>query len=200
VKKAIFIGVALTLLGLACGEDTVTVNEDYRLLPTSPANVLKNVEVAFNQPDINLLKGMLSEDFVFYFDPDDVGQNPPGVPNYEIPEWWTYTTFWQVVRRMFNNAYSVSLTILTASVGEPDPSEETYKAENISIKFLVMVDEENGFIADSGYCDFQFERYDGEEGQQFWRVTKWWDRTACSYDGYPGTESASFGKVLALYR
>ena len=200
MKKIILLVIALTLLALACNEDTVTVNEDYRLLPTSPANVLKNVERAFNRRDINLLKGMLSENFVFYFDPDDVGQNPPGVPNYEIPEWWTYTTFWQAVSRMYTNAYSISLTIPTAGFGEPAPSEETYKAENISIKFLVMVDEENGYLADHGYCDFEFERYDGEEGRKFWRLTKWWDRTATSSDANPGVSPASFGKVLALYR
>ena len=200
MKKILLSGMALTLLALACNEPPVAVEEDYRLLPTSPAQVLKNVEIAFNQRDINLLKGMLSENFVFYFDPDDVGTNPPGVPNYRIPESWTYTDFWQAVSRMFTNAYSISLTIPTAGVGEPAPSEETYKAENISIKLLVMVDEVNGFIADTGYCDFQFERYDGEEGRKLWRLTKWWDRTATSSDANPGVAPTSFGKVLALYR
>ena len=200
MKKAIFIGVAaLTLLALACNEPPVAVEEDYRIIPTSPVKVLKNVEIAFNRGDVNLLKGMLSENFVFYFDPDDVGTNPPGVPNYRIPESWTYTDFWQAVSRMFTNAYSISLTIPTAGVGEPAPSEETYKAENISIKLLVMVDEVNGFIADTGYCDYQFERYDGEEGRKFWRLTKWWDWTAMQSDGYPGLAPASFGRVLALY-
>jgi len=104
VKKILLSGMALTLLALACNEDTVTVNEDYRLLPTSPVQVLKNVEVAFNRRDVNLLKGMLSEGFVFYFDPDDVGQNPPGVPNYTIPESWTYKEFITCVGKLFRKA------------------------------------------------------------------------------------------------
>ena len=201
MKRVFIISITLTLLGLACGDEPVdTPNEIHGLIPTSPRAVLINVETAFNRCDINLLKAMLSEDFVFYFDPDDVGQNPPGVPNYTIPESWTYKEFITCVGKLFRKAYSVNLTITTGNVGEPAPEATTYKAENISIKLLVMVDEVNGFIADTGYCDFEFERYDGEEGRKFWRLTKWWDWTACSYDGYPGTEPTSVGRVLAMYK
>ncbi|HUU57603.1 MAG TPA: hypothetical protein VMW93_09690 [bacterium] len=58
----------------------------------------------------------------------------------------------------------------------------------------------NYYIADCGYCNFQFERYDGEGGKKFWRLTKWWDNTAASYDANPALEPASLGRVLALYR
>ncbi|HUU57119.1 MAG TPA: hypothetical protein VMW93_07245, partial [bacterium] len=185
---------------LACGEEPgVTPNEDYRLVPTSPRAVLVNVETAFNRRDINLLKAMLSPNFVFYFDPDDVGQNPPE-SEYEVPVFWSDLDFKAAARKMFKAAYSISLTIPTASVGEPEPNATVYKAENVNIKLLVMVDGLNGYLADKGYCNFEFERYDGSGGKKFWRLTKWWDNTNWSRDANPGVAPTSLGKILALYK
>jgi len=195
VKKLILTGMALTFLALACGEEDLTDPTPVN----TPAVVLKNVELSFNERNITYLKESLSDDFIFYFDPDDVGQNPPG-GHYIIPESWSYTEFWQAVENLFWRSYSVSLTIPTASVGEPDPNATVYKAENISIKLLVMIDEVNGYLADAGYCNFAFERYDGKEGKKFWRLTGWWDNTATTYDANPGVSPTSLGRILALYK
>ena len=86
------------------------------------------------------------------------------------------------------------------SVGEPDPNATIYKAENINIKLLVMVDEVNGYLADTGYCNFEFERYDGSEGEKFWRLTKWEDFTSVAGDSFPACEPTSLGRILALYK
>ena len=88
------------------------------------------------------------------------------------------------------------------------PSESTYsttfktkyKAENISISLLVMIDELNGYRADIGYCNFEFERYESAGGKKYWRLTGWWDRTSSGYDKNPGVEPASLGRVLSLFR
>ena len=196
MKRVLLTSIALTLLALSCAEE-----EEITPYPeaTSPVNVLKRVEISFNQGDAGLFDDMLSKAFVFHFDPDDVGQSPPGGSQYDIPETWSETEFRSVIRKMFKSAYSISLTIPTSSVGEPDPNEPIYKAENINIKLLVMIDEVNGFIADAGYCDFQFERYEGEEGQESWRLTKWWDRTATCFDGNLSLRPTSLGRVLAIY-
>jgi len=93
----------------------------------SPAHVLKNVEAAYNQRNIEYYKNALSDNFVFYFDPDDVGQHPPGGSKYEIPESWTYTEDWDATNGMFENAFSISLTIPTGSVGEPEPEEPIWQ-------------------------------------------------------------------------
>lgn len=143
----------------------------------SPANVLKTVEIAYNQLNIHYYKSTLSENFVFYFDPDDVGQTPP-VGTYIIPESWSYTEDWKATERMFARAHSISLGIPTAGVGTPDPEENTYRAENINIRLLVMVDEINGYLADTGYCNFEFEKYQNEANEDRWRLTKWWDNTS----------------------
>ncbi len=200
MKKAIIASVAVAVLTLACGEEEgVTPRVPDRVEATSPANVLKNVEISFNQRDVNLLKAVLSENFVFYFDPRDVGSSPPG-SQYHIPESWSYTEFWHALNNMFDKAYSINLSIPTGRVGTPGENETTYRADNISLSLLVMVDELNGFVAEAGYCNFEFERYESAGGKKYWRLTKWWDRTSQGYDEYPGTGPASIGKVLALYK
>lgn len=145
---------------------------------TTPAYVLENIAYAYNQRDIDLYKRALSTDFVFYFDPRDVGAHPPGKPGYTIPESWSYTTDWQATFNMFNKAYSINLSIPTGRVGEPEPEENEYQADNISISLVVMIDELNGFAADQGYCNFKFEKYQNEQSEDRWRLIAWWDRTA----------------------
>ncbi len=201
MKKVIIASVAVALLTLACGGEVgVTPGVPDRVEATSPANVLMNVAISFNNRDINLLKAMLSENFVFYFDPRDIGQNPPGKPEYKIPESWSYAEFWQVLNNMFDKAYSINLSIATSGVGTPGENETEYQADNVDISLLVMIDELNGFVADAGYCNFEFERYESAGGEKYWRLTKWWDRTSSGYDKNPGVEPASLGRVLSLFR
>ncbi len=201
MKKVIIAFAAVAVLLLACGgEEGVTPREIDRVEPTTPANVLKTVEISFNRGDINLLKAMLSTDFVFYFDPRDVGQSPPGKPEYKIPESWSRTEFLQAVNNMFDKTYSINLSIPTGRVGTPGENETKYKAENVSISLLVMIDELNGFIADNGYCNFEFQRCEGAGGKKYWRLTGWWDRTSTYFDERPGVAPASLGKLLALFQ
>ena len=200
MKKVLIGLVVIAVLALACGEEEgVTPTEPERLEPTSPVNVLKNVEKSFNQSDINLLKAMLSTNFVFYFDPRDVGQSPPG-SWYVIPESWSYTEFWQAAYNMFCRAYSINLSITTGNIGTPGENEATYRADKVKLSLTVMVDENNGFIADGGYCNYEFERYDSASGKKYWRLTAWWDLTSEFFDAYPGLAPASLGNLLALYR
>jgi hypothetical protein len=191
---------AAALLALSCFFDEPTEpGPEGAPEATSPANVLKCVEVSFNQRDAKIISNVLSDGFVFYFDPDDVGQNPPG-SNYVIPETWSCDVFKVVLTKMYRKAFSISLTIPTGKVGTPDPNETTYKAENVTIQLLVMIDELNGYLANCGYCNFAFERYDGPKGEKLWRLTKWWDNTGVSYDANPALTPTSLGKVLSLYR
>ncbi len=201
MKKVIIASLAVAVLTLACGEEEgVTPRGPDRVEATSPANVLKNVEISFNQSDIILLKAMLSTDFVFYFDPRDVGNNPPGKPQYMIPESWSRYEFLQAVKNMFRHAYSISLSIPTARVGTPGENETKYKADNVSISLLVMITELDGFIAENGYCNFAFEKYTTKEGKKYWRLTGWWDFTSAAYDESPGLDPTSLGTILTLFR
>jgi hypothetical protein len=198
MKKILLSGMALTLLLVACGEEEEGITP-----PRPPKNpiveILVWVEAAFNQRNITYLKDNLHGDFVFYFDPDDVGQSPPG-SNYVIPESWEYTVFWQACQNLFEKAFSISLSIPTGGVGTPAPNQTTYKVENINVKLLVMPDEHYGYLADTGYCNFAFERYENEKGEKFWRFTTWWDYTSVTGDAAPGLEPTSLGRILALYK
>ena len=159
MKKLLPLAALIIILsGTACEEEVEPPPPPPPGPRNTPAEVLKNVEISFNQRDIENLKKSLSPDFVFYFDPDDVGRHPPG-SEYLIPESWSYAEFRQAVENMFTKAYSISLTIPTGNVGMPGEKETKYKTENIPINLLVMVDKLNGYQADQGYCNFAFESY-----------------------------------------
>jgi len=196
--KEITIGVTVVtaLLALSCGEEEGITRPPFAYFPV---DVVENLEISFNRRDIDLLKECLSRDFVFYFDPDDVGKNPPG-SKYVIPESWSYTEFWSVAERMFQKAYSISLSIPTSQIAAPKPGENIYKAENVSISLLVMVNENNGFIADGGYCDFAFQVYYNEKKEKLWRLTGWWDFTSEYFDRAPALIPTSLGMILAAYK
>ncbi len=199
MKKVIIASAAVALLLLACGgEEGVTPRVPDRVEPTSPANVLKNVAISFNQRDVNLLKAMLGPNLVFYFDPRDVGQTPPE-SHYVIPESWSFNDFWHAVNTIFVRAYSINLSIPTGRVGTPAENETTYRADEITIRLLVMLDAVNGFIAEEGYCDYKFERYDCAGGKKYWRLTAWWDQTSEFDDENPGIAPTSLGRILALF-
>ncbi len=166
---------------------------------TSPATVLKTVEVSFTVRNIEYVKKSLSPEFIFYPDPRDMGRTPPP-NNPETPSSWDYESFCNVVSNMFNEAYSINLSIITRGVGEPEPEEKTYLADNIDLTLVVMVDEKHGYIADKGYCNFEFESYPTEERKRNWRLTKWWDRTSEVNGKSNGIKSSSLGRILAMYQ
>jgi hypothetical protein len=183
--------VALALT-LACGEEGITVDPG----EFNPADVLTNLCISFDRSDVKTLTSLVGPAFVFYFDPDDVGQTPPGGSNYVIPESWSRTEFLAAAGNMLEHAYAVDLDIPTSGIGRPAAGAETYRAEAIPVSLLVMVDELNGFIANQGYCDFEFEKYH-DNGEPRWRLTGWWDNTHMYCDA--AAEPTSLGKILAIY-
>ena len=182
------------------GCDSTVINGREHPTPeyTSPATVLKAVQISFNQSNIDYLEKSLSPKFIFYFDPRDVGKNPPG-KEYEIPESWSYDDFTDAANCMLHMAYSISLFVSVGPLRQPGENETTYKGENVTISLLVMVDEVNGFMIDKGFCDFAFEAYYNERKEKRWRLTGWWDFTSEGYDEYTAVSPVSLGRVLALY-
>jgi hypothetical protein len=198
MKKLITVAVLFIILAAACDDGPDEEPEQGEVVNAAPAHVLTNISVSFNRRDVELVEGALGPAFTFYFNPEDVGQNPPGGSNYVIPESWSYTEFRLAVARMFRKAYSIDLAIPTGNIGNPASGAETYRAENVTISLLVMVDELNGYIANQGYCDFEFEKYYNTNGEARWHVTGWWDNTAAACDE-PAVEPTSLGRVLAVF-
>lgn len=196
MNRIISLATVLALLALACGEEEPPP-------PTPPGNtpaeVLKCVEVSFNQKNIDLLKKSLSPNFVFYANPGGIGRaNPKGTPPYRFPSSYSYTEFWHIAHNMFNTAYGINLSISTGGVGEPEPEETTFVADHVELSLVVMVDEKRGYLAE-GYCHFEFEKYKDEQGQGWWRLTRWWDDTESGGEGPPGIERVPLWYILSLY-
>jgi hypothetical protein len=62
-----------------------------------------------------------------------------------------------------------------------------------------MVDEVNGFIAEQGYCDFEFVKVLRKTDPAWWHMTYWYDWTATAPDSKPPIQPASLGMILAFY-
>ncbi len=195
MNRIISLALALALLALSCGEEEPPP-------PPPPVNtpvgVLTYIEVSFNQRNIDLLKRSLSPNFVYYTDPGEIGRpRPEGTP-YRPPPSYSFTEFWHIAYNMFNSAYAINLSISTGGIGEPGPEENTFRAGDINVSLLVMVDETSGYLAE-GYCHFEFEKYKNEQGQDRWRLTKWWDDTKGGGEGPPGVERVPLWYILSLY-
>ena len=158
-------------------------------MPSTPGNCAYYLEVSFNQRDIQLYKQCLSPNFTFLFNPSDVGTEADG---YVIPEAWGYEDDWTAMQNMFNEAYDISFAIAENDIGDPEEGATTYLAEDIPINLLVMIDTENGFLA-QGACDFTFDTYESN-GDTYWRIRNWRDGTAVKT-----TEPASLGKIKAYF-
>ncbi|UCE26715.1 MAG: hypothetical protein JSW52_10265 [Candidatus Coatesbacteria bacterium] len=164
----------------------------------TPAQVLEFLEESFNRQELSVLYKYLRSDFVFYFDPDNVGDEIDG---FTIPVSWDRYNIFGACSNMFEEAYSIDFEVVTAGVGDPDDEATTYSAYNVQIRLVVMTDALNGHLAD-GYCDFEFI-YNGPSGYggYGWEVSKWYDRT--SPIGSTGlsnnTTPKSLGLILAYY-
>ena len=175
---------------IACKDDIITPQGN------TPTDVLELIEESFNRQGISVLDSVLSTDFVFYFNPADVGTPVDG---YIIPDSWNRDDYMRACGNMFTEAYSVEFEVDTTGVENPEDGVTNYEAYNVTVYILVMIDATNGFIAD-GVCDFEFIN-DTSGGYDDWKVSKWYDRTL-QYGSavLSGTlMEPSFGVILAMF-
>jgi hypothetical protein len=162
----------------------------------SPAYVLEVLEESFNKRDVSGVDGVVSDNFVFYFDTRDVGDYVDG---YEIPKYWDREDFMKACANMLEQAYAVDFSVSTANLEDPEEGSTTYEAYNVQIKLLIMEDSINGFLA-SGFCDFELKN-EGSAGYDDWKVSKWYDHTAP--EGYVELsnmrEGVSLGSIFARF-
>jgi len=175
----VLMAMALTALSgcLFSPPPTAGTVEQPPIVNNSPINVLRNVERSYNTMDYDLYKSCLSNNYVFYFNPNDVGEIVQG---YEIPVTWNRVEDLESAYHMFGQAYSITMSIPTEAVGEPGPSDKTWRADNITISLTLLTSPGNGLRIGAGYCNFEFERYDvnvGTKVEHRWRLSRWWDYT-----------------------
>jgi hypothetical protein len=188
---------ALALLILSCSEENPPTGPEGWQELTSPFNTLWDVRYCFNHfEETDMSKWfatLVSDDFVFYFDPDDIGDN---VGEYTIPAFWTKDEFVNAVRNLFKQAYSITLNIPVLEQGEevfgkPAEGDTTFLKSNVTINLIVMVNEETGYQA-QGFCDFRFSK--GSDG--LWRLCEWRDHTSSQL---LSIQPASLGEILAMF-
>lgn len=140
---------------------------------TTPANVLRNIERAYNQKDYQLYKKCLAPSYVFYFNPQDVGYV---IGEYTIPVSWNQVEDLDAARAMFNEAYSIMMDIPAENIKDPEQGETTFRTGQVEMQLTLLTAPGTGYMIGAGYCIFEFERY-YENGNPLWRMTKWWDYT-----------------------
>ncbi|UCE26250.1 MAG: hypothetical protein JSW52_07755 [Candidatus Coatesbacteria bacterium] len=161
----------------------------------TPAYALELVEESFNRRGLYLLDGLLSDDFVFYFDPNDVG-TPVG--DYEIPESWDREDFTTTCENMFLEADLLEINFNTTDVSDPEEGT-TYILKDVPMTLLVMVTPAGGYYAE-GLCDFGFAN-DTFGGYDNWVVSERLDFTASSYFVNASNKPVerSLGYIIAIY-
>ncbi len=188
VLKPLTVLLILTTL-IAC-DDAITPQGN------TPGYTLELIEESFNRRSISLLDELLSNGFVFYFDPNDVGAT---VGDYEIPESWSRDDFTGACENMFSEADLLELNFNTTDVGDPEEGYVAVTLKDVPTTMLVMVTPAGGYYVE-GLCDFWVED-DTYGGYDNWVVGEWHDFTASSYfaSASHNPDGVSLGCILAIY-
>ncbi|UCE26719.1 MAG: hypothetical protein JSW52_10290 [Candidatus Coatesbacteria bacterium] len=187
-----FIAVVLILTTLTACTDTVAPRVN------TPAQVLEFLEESFNRGGISILDGVLSADFVFYFDQNDVGDV---IDDFIIPVSWDREAHLEACGNMFGQAHSIDFEVVTDGLENPDEGTNTYEAYNVFIDLTVMVDATNGYRA-RGVCDFELTYNESVSNNDVgWEITNWYDKTLqpCTESLPSNIMEVSLGLILATF-
>jgi hypothetical protein len=183
---AVLLFTAAFLVG--CGEEEEPQPGPGPYQMTEPKYALANVELAFNGYDVSLLDKCLADTFLFFFDPNDVGQKANG---YVMPGSWARADFLQAARNMFSRAQSISIDNNWQAIGPPDPNENIYAAYAVPLKIAVVVGPNESYTLDDGTCDYEFKK----DADGTWHLINWQDRSREAGCTGPRT----LGRILAKF-
>jgi len=170
------ISCAAVLVG-GCSNSAGPSGSDY-LEPTSPENVLLNLERAYGERDVDEYLACLSDDFKFHFTEED----QQGWP--QFPPWFYKSDEQQVHENMFGDEWNVETIILTLTVA----SVETIPGGDLRVPGDIVVivadaDLRINFSGGVGYLatnpqEFLFRTVPGSEereGRVLWEMFEWHD-------------------------
>ena len=178
MRTTIFITALLAagVVGLiGCSNSSGPSGSDY-LTPSSPENVLLNLERAYGERDLDEYLDCMSEDFKFHFTEED----QQGWP--QLPPWFYRSDEQQVHENMFGdewNVESIDLTLTVASV-------ETIPGGDVRMDDDVVIHAEADLMVNLGDLsylatnsqDFYFRTVAGSrerEGRVLWEMFEWHD-------------------------
>ncbi|MCP4231788.1 MAG: hypothetical protein GY771_16790 [bacterium] len=189
MKRILLISLTLSvLLGVACKDPVAPVVGNGA---GSPRDCIELLVRAINGGNIAGYRTLLAPDYTFYFNDADVGDEVDG---YTIPETWDLDEESAAMGNMFDEAYYITCTIPLSDIGDPPDGGDTFTATEIPISLLVMLDADNGLIANKGNIEFAFEKVTEGDGY-YWRITGWHDFTFAK----KGVESVSLGEMKVIY-
>jgi hypothetical protein len=192
--------VALLTAGVAglvgCSNSSGPSGSGY-LEPTSPENVLLNLERAYGERDLDEYLACLSEDFKFHFSEED----QQGWP--QLPPWFYKSDEQQVHENMFGDEWNVeSITLyLSPTSVETIPGGDSGTRTGDTVVVLVETDLRVNKLG--GVCwlcsspqEFRFREVEGSResgGRALWEMFEWHE---FEYDDAGGrVEDAGWGGI-----
>jgi hypothetical protein len=138
----------------------------------TPGKTLESLAWVWTEDrEINNYSALLTSDYLFYWDPNDVGSMTPG--GYQIPQSWSGQEDIEATGNMFAQAYDIRLEVLNAGdYDDPNIPGDFYRANNALLQFYLWPDDADFYYMATGPCDFEFRKV-GDE----WLISAWYDRS-----------------------
>ena len=193
---------ALTLGGCSTGTGPDPIpGPEYRDRLT-PEDVLYNMELAYEEMDVEEYLDCLAVDFIFYPDERDV-QNP----ELEIPPEWYKTDERMMHEHMFgegSDVESISLTMTVSSLvydyGIPEDPEDDTCTCVVDVDLRVSVVSMTYVATGGSSYDMRIDQdQTGPGGAHLWEIYLWYELGDSGRGGSSAREESSWGSVKALY-
>ncbi len=190
---------AIAVLG-GCSDSSGPSTSDY-LAPSSPENVLLNLEQAYDERNLDEYLDCMSNDFKFHLsEVDQQGPDP-------MPPWLYRADEQQAHENMFDGDWSVEsidLTLTVASVetipgGDPCLLTGDVVVIQADVELRVNLPGDMSFLATNPQ-DFHFRTVPGSEereGRILWEMFKWHDLD--EWDGSARVEGTTWGTIKCLF-
>jgi len=178
MKKAIIPTVILVLFaGLGCDLFSIPKEPEDPVpewqLPLTPRAVIEDIEWCYNNADGPSYTTLLDEDnFVFYFDPGDVGGD------LDIPVSWTYDLEVDATQNLFYavGAPNITLELTIDEDDEPGPYDIMFRLDDVAYELHVYVPEDDMNYIANAHANFELSKFEDDDGLMRWWLTKWWDK------------------------
>jgi hypothetical protein len=187
------------LLQLGCSSSNGPDVADAYLDPTSPDNVLSNLERAYGDRDLDEYLSCLSEEFKFIFE--------GGFPGGDVPPWLYRSDEQQIHENMFEEegmVLSVSLALATTEIetvsvfgngGTPLPTVVYTVDAELDIEI------QGGLIL-MARCpqEYRFRAIDGSrEGEVHWEIVEWRDLEEEGRIAGRSSEDVTWGAIKLIF-
>ncbi|MCP4231789.1 MAG: hypothetical protein GY771_16795 [bacterium] len=173
MRRLIIVAAISVFLALSC-KNAVSPDPGLDYTADTPRKCIQTLEYALNAREILLYGAMLSTDFTFYFDDDDVGTLVDG---YTIPKSWGYEEECRAVANMLRpygdgGALKVEAFAYTEDMGDPPDDSDFYFTSDVYFRLEVKI---NSMWGVSNYDDdhyFEFTKTT-DNGDSYWLMAEW---------------------------